>query len=116
MIIDKFIYGVIFGVLAQIITFLQLQGQMKYDLLKNNMWLTLLMGLPISFLFMMSVKNFVLAYGGQIWPSRLIGFGIGVIIFTLMSEIMFKEPMTLKTITCLMLGLAIILIQLFWKN
>ena len=114
--IDKFIYGVIFGVLAQIITFLQLQGQMKYDLLKNNMWLTLLMGLPISFLFMMSVKNFVLAYGGQIWPSRLIGFGIGVIIFTLMSEIMFKEPMTLKTITCLMLGLAIILIQLFWKN
>jgi len=116
MLIDKFIYGVIFGVLAQVITFLQLQGQMKYDLLKNNMWLTLLMGIPISFLFMMSVKNFVLSYGGQIWPSRLIGFGIGVIIFTLMSEIMFKEPITLKTATCLLLGFAIILIQLFWKN
>jgi multidrug transporter EmrE-like cation transporter len=107
---------VIFGVIAQVITFFQLQGQMKYDILKNNMWLTLLMGIPISFLFMMSVKNFVLAYGGQIWPSRLIGFGIGVIIFTLMSEIMFKEPITLKTATCLLLGFAIILIQLFWKN
>lgn len=116
MLIDKFIYGVIFGVIAQIITFFQLQGQMKYELLKNNMWLTVLMGLPISFLFMMSVKNFVLAYGGQIWPSRIIGFGIGVIIFTIMSVVLFKEPMTLKTIMCLILGLAIIMIQLFWKN
>ncbi len=34
------------------------------------------MGMPISFLFMVSVKNFVNAFDGQIWPSRLIGFGL----------------------------------------
>lgn len=116
MLIDRLLYGIGFGIIAQVMTFLQLQGQMKYDFLKNNMWITLLMGIPISYLFMMSVKNIVLAYGGQIWPSRLIGFGIGVIIFTIMSEIMFKEPITLKTVTCLILALAIILVQLFWKN
>jgi multidrug transporter EmrE-like cation transporter len=112
----RILYGILFGVLAQIITFLQLQGQLKYDFLKTNTWFTLLMGIPISYLFMLSVKNFVFAFNGEIWPSRLIGFGIGVIIFTIMSELLFKEPLTLKTITCLILGLSIVLIQLFWKN
>ena len=111
----KILMGIIWGVLAQSLTFLQLQGQLKYDILKNNTWFTVLIGIPISFMFMQSVKNFVLAFDGEIWPSRLIGFGIGVIIFTIMSELMFKEPFTLKTGTCLFLGLLIILVQIFWK-
>ena len=109
------IYGIIWGVIAQIVTYLQLQGQIKYEFLKQNTWFTVLMGLPISYMFMQSVKNFVLAFNGQIWPSRLIGFGIGVIVFTIMSELLFKEPFTLKTGICLFLGLLIILTQLFWK-
>jgi hypothetical protein len=39
-----------------------------------------------------------------------------VIIFSIMSILLFKEPFTAKTGTCLFLGLCIILIQLFWKN
>jgi multidrug transporter EmrE-like cation transporter len=109
------IKGFIFGLLAQIFTFLQLQGQMKYDLLKNNMWLTAIMGIPISLLFMFSVRNLITAYNGEIWPSRLIGFGIGVITFAIMSHFMFKEPLSLKTLACLSLGVCIILIQIFWK-
>ena len=100
---------------AQVTTFLQLQGQLKYDFLKQNTWFTVLMGIPISFMFIQSVKNFVLAFDGQIWPSRLLGFGIGVIIFSLMSGLLFKEPFTTKTGVCLFLGLLIILVQLFWK-
>jgi len=107
--------GFIFGLLAQIITFLQLQGQLKIDWIKNNMWFGILMGLPISFLFMMSVKNFVEAFDGQIWPSRLIGFGIGVVTFTVMSHYMFREPLTPKTLICLGLGTLIVLIQILWK-
>jgi multidrug transporter EmrE-like cation transporter len=109
------IKGFMFGLLAQILTFLQLQGQIKYDLLKNNIWLTAIMGIPISLLFMFSVRNLVTAYGGEIWPSRLIGFGIGVITFAAMSYFMFKEPLTPKTLTCLGLGVLIILIQILWK-
>lgn len=107
--------GFIFGLIAQIVTFLQLQGQLKIEWLKNNMWFGVLMGMPISFLFMMSVKNFVNAFDGQIWPSRLIGFGIGVVTFAVMSHYMFREPMTPKTLICLGLGTLIILIQIFWK-
>lgn len=107
--------GIVFGLIAQIVTFLQLQGQLKYDVFKNNLWFTLLMGIPISFCFMMSVRNLVAAYNGEIWPSRLIGFGIGVTVFTAMSTILFKEPLTFKTIACLGLATLILLIQIFYK-
>jgi hypothetical protein len=109
------IYGILWGLVAQIVTFLQLQGQIKYQILKNNTWFLVLMGLPISYMFMQSVKNFILAYNGQIWPSRLIGFGLGVIVFSVMASILFKEPFTLKTIVCIFLGLCIIAIQILWK-
>jgi multidrug transporter EmrE-like cation transporter len=111
----KLLIGILWGLMAQIVTFLQLQGQLRYTFLKENLWFTLLMGIPISFMFMQSVKNIVLAFGGEIWPSRLIGFGIGVIVFTLMSSLLFKEPFTTKTGICLTLALLIILTQLFWK-
>jgi len=111
----KILYGILFGIIAQILTFFQLQGQMKIEWFKNNTFLVACMGIPISLLFMHSVRNFVLAYDGAIWPSRLIGFGIGVVIFTTMSYFMFKEPLTLKTLICLGLGVCIILIQIFWK-
>ena len=107
--------GFIFGLIAQIITFLQLQGQLKIEWLKNNIWFSVLMGIPISYLFILSVKNLVGAFDGQIWPSRLIGFGIGVITFAVMSHYMFKEPLTPKTLICLGLGALILLIQIFWK-
>jgi multidrug transporter EmrE-like cation transporter len=109
------IKGFIFGLLAQILTFFQLQGQIKFECFKNNTFLVACMGIPISLLFMFSVRNLVTAYNGEIWPSRLIGFGIGVVTFALMSHYLFKEPLTTKTLTCLSLGVCIILIQIFWK-
>jgi hypothetical protein len=109
------IKGFIYGLIAQVITFLQLQGQLKYEVLKNNTWFVVLLGLPISYLFMISVKHFVTAFDGQIWPSRLIGFGIGVVVFSLMSHWLFKEPLTPKTLVCLGLGSLIVLIQILWK-
>ena len=108
-------WGILWGLTAQALTFFQLQGQLKYQWMKDYTWAVVLMGIPISFMFMQSVKHFVLAFGGEIWPSRLIGFGIGVIIFTIMSELLFREPFTTKTGICLGLGTLIILVQLFWK-
>ena len=107
--------GFIFGFIAQVFTFFQLQGQIKYEWFRNHPITVAFMGVPISLLFMYSVRNFVSAYDGQIWPSRLIGFGIGVIVFTIMSHYLFKEPLSAKTLTCLGLGMLIILIQIFWK-
>jgi len=112
---NKLFMGVLYGVIAQVITFLQLQGNIKYGWFQKYPVIMLLAAMPISYLFIKSVENFVAAYNGEIWPSRLIGFGIGVIIFTLMSKIMFGEPFTSKTAVCLALGTAIVIIQILWK-
>ena len=109
------IKGLLFGFLAQILTFFQLQGQLKYEFFKNNTILIAFMGIPISYLFMLSVQNLIKYGDGQLWPSRLLGQAVGILVFTSMSLILFREPITTKTIVCLSLGICIVLIQLFWK-
>ena len=107
--------GIVFGFLAQIATFFQIQGSLRYEWFKNNYWFVVLMGIPISMLFMESVKQMVTAYGGQLWPSRLIGFSIGAIVFTWLSWWLFKEPLTMKTMVSLLFAIGILGIQIFWK-
>jgi multidrug transporter EmrE-like cation transporter len=107
--------GIIYCIVAQILTFLQFQGGIKYGITEKHPWLLALGGIPISYLFMMSVTNFMKAYNGEIWPSRLFGFGIGIVIFTLMSHLLFNEHITWKTGVCILLGLVIIIIQVYWK-
>ena len=111
----KILYGILWGLMAQVITFLQLQGQLKIEWIKNNLWFSLVMGIPVTYMFMKSVKCFVEAFDGQLWPSRLIGFGLGATVFTALSYVLFKEPLTPKTIVCLGLSILIILIQIFVK-
>jgi len=113
--LGSLLIGTFFGFLAQVITFYQLQGSLKYDWFKNHYWLVVLMGIPISMMFMFSVKHMVTAFDGEIWPSRLIGFSIGTIVFTVLSWSLFGEPLTLKTLICLILALGILLIQLIWR-
>ncbi len=75
----------------------------------------LLSGIPISYLYIKSVNLYVQGFGGQIWPSRLIGFALGVVIFTILSSLLFQENMNLKTIICLILAFTIVAVQVFWK-
>jgi hypothetical protein len=107
--------GIGFGFLAQISTFFQLQGPLKFEWFKNNYWLTVLMGIPISMMFIESVKHMVIAYNGQMWPSRLIGFSIGAVVFTWLSWWLFKEPLTMKTMVSLLFAVGILGVQIFWK-
>jgi len=109
------IYGMLFGLLGQVGSFMQLQGAMKYGWYEKYLWLALLLSIPLSWCYMKSVEYFIVAFEGQIWPSRLIGFGLGIVTFSIMSHFMFKEPFTPKTIVCIGLGLTIIVIQVIWK-
>jgi hypothetical protein len=113
--LKSLLIGLVVGAIAQIFTFFQLQGQLKYNWFKNHYWLVVLMGIPISMLFMFSVKNMVMAFNGQMWPSRLIGFSIGAIVFSWLSWTLFNEPITLKTIISLILAIGILGVQLLIK-
>lgn len=111
----NFILGLLYGTFAQIFTFIQLQGQFKYAWMKDNPVIMALFGFPLSLLYLGSVKHMVAHFEGQLWPSRLLGFAIGTVVFTGMSYIWFKEPLSIKTLVCLGLALCIMGIQLFWK-
>jgi multidrug transporter EmrE-like cation transporter len=109
------IIGILYGIVAQILTFLQLQGNIKWGFLQKYPILTLLSAVPLSYMFLKSVEHIVKSFNGEIWPSRLIGFSIGIIVFALMSYLIFKEPITLKTVICLILGMIILAIQILWR-
>jgi len=109
------IYGILFGVLGQMGSFLQLQGAIKYGWYEKYMWLILLMSVPLSWCYIKSVRYFVHGFAGEIWPSRLIGFAVGIIVFTTMSIILFREPFNLKTLLSILLAFSIVGIQIFWK-
>lgn len=111
----KFLIGFMLGVLAQIFTFIQLQGQFRWEWFKQHPYLVALMGFPISLLYIGSVKYLVEYFEGELWPSRLMGFSIGAIVFSYMAHSWFQEPFTLKTLICLALAFCIMMIQLFWK-
>jgi hypothetical protein len=112
---NRLLQGIFYGIFGQVLSFLQLQGSIKYGWFQKYPILVLLSALPSTWLYIKSVENLVAFGDGQLWPSRLIGFGIGIIIFVTLSMILFKEPLTLKTLTCLMLAASILLVQIFWK-
>ena len=49
---------------------------------------------------------------GAFWNMRLAGFGLGTIIFGVLSWWLIGEIPTLKTLICILLAIAIILIQI----
>lgn len=112
---NKLLLGVLFGILGQVMSFLQLQGSIKYGWYQKYPIIVLLSSIPAAWFYIKSVENLVHWGNGELWPSRLIGFGLGIIIFVTLSWILFKEPITLKTLICLMLSASILLVQIFWK-
>jgi hypothetical protein len=107
--------GFIFGILGQIVSFLQLQGSIKYGWYQKYPIILLLVSIPCAWFYIKSVEGFVNHFDGQLWPSRLIGFGIGIVVFVSLSILLFKEPLTFKTLICLLLAASILGIQIFWK-
>jgi hypothetical protein len=112
---QNLVFGILYGIIGQVGSFLQLQGGIKYNWYPKYLWVSMLAAIPLSWFYLKSVECFIKAFDGEIYPSRLIGFSIGIITFTLMSGLLFKEPFTLKTIISLLLGFSIVAIQVLWR-
>ena len=111
----ELIKGILWGVLGQITSFMQLQGSIKFGWFQKYPIIIILSAMPGMWFYLKSVNHLVNAFDGALWPSRLIGFGIGIMVFVTLSILMFKEPITLKTFICLFLAASILGVQIFWK-
>jgi len=113
---NNLVAGVLWGVIGQVLSFIQLQAGVKWGWTEKYSIPLMFIGLPISWAFMKSVQYFILAFNGEIYPSRIGGFIIWIIVFALMGCLLFKEGISIKIGVCLILCFAIVLIQLFWKS
>ena len=96
---------------AQIIIWFQLNGQLKWEWFKDNYFLMSLMGIPISYMLLLTTKYGFQGFG-ELWPIRLLGFATGMISFPFITYLILGEGITIKTGISILLAIVIMLLQL----
>ena len=113
------VYSLVIGMslffVTHIFIWFQINGQFLWKWFSDNPWLLALFGAPVSYLLIISTKYMVEGFGGLLWPGRLVGFSLGMIVFAILTYIHLNESLTPKTIITLILSLIIVLIQILWK-
>ena len=102
--------------IGQIMAWYQTNGQFLNEWMKTHPILVALIGgIPVGYSYILGTTYIVEAFEGQLWPSRLLGFAMGVVAFTFLAYFHMGEVMTTKTATTLLLATSIVLIQVFWR-
>ena len=52
-----------------------------------------LLGVPISYIYIYATQYTVEAFGGSLWPQRLIGFSMGMVSFAILTYLHLNESL-----------------------
>ena len=96
--------------ISQIIIWFQLNGQFKWEWFKDNYLLMSLMGIPISYMLLLTTKFGYTGFG-ELWPIRLLGFATGMISFPIITYLILGEGITIKTGLSIILAIIIMILQ-----
>ena len=107
---SKLWMGLIMSFIGHIIAWFHMQGQFKYDWAKSWWWV-IFGGIPISLCFFYGTKWYY-EYFQNYWYVRPIGFGMGTLVFGVMTWLILNEVPDTRTIVCLFLSVIIIILQL----
>ena len=110
------VVGVLFFALANVFAWFQFNSQFVWEWWKDRPLVSaFVFAIPMSICFWYAIKN-VVGASGELWTGRLMGFGVGTVVYAVLTYTIAKESMcTAKTLTCLTLAMIIIAIQIFWK-
>ena len=101
---------------GQILIWFQTNGQFLSKWAKDHPWvMSIVGGTLISYMFINATALIAAHYNGQLWPGRFIGFSMGITSFPFLTWLLMGEGSNMKTTICVILAVAIISIQLFWK-
>ena len=114
--VEKLLMGMMWFAIGHLFVFFQLNGQFKWEWFREHEWVMALIGVPISFLYIWGTKYTVQGLDGLLWPTRFIGFGIGMVVYTILVSYYFNEGFSPKTTVSLLLAIVLICIQVLWKN
>jgi|TARA_R100000664_G_C2759940_1_gene150398 hypothetical protein len=101
--------------LGQLLVWFQLNGQFVWKWFDKNPLILTLVGIPISYFFIIGTKYGYEGFGNVLWAQRLIGFAIGITCFAFCTSHFLGEGLTSKTMVSLALACTLVLIQVFWK-
>tara|TARA_R100001460_G_scaffold42481_1_gene78600 strand:+ start:348 stop:695 length:348 start_codon:yes stop_codon:yes gene_type:complete len=107
--------GFIYFVVSATAIWFQTHAQFFNDWSKDNALLVAIPGFIISYWSIKATENIAEAYDGEVWPARLIGFGVGIILFSILTWLILGEKIEIKSAVCVLLAFCILIIQLFWK-
>ena len=109
---SKLAWSICAQLVGALIAFFQLQGWVVWNKpWLQSVWWMYATSLFIAPLFFYSTK-WSYEYFGAFWNYRLLGFGVGIVVFAICTWLLFDEIVTLKTIISILLATAIIVIQI----
>ena len=109
---NKLIMAITLITLANVGSWFQFQGHYWSDkLFWKSPYFIITIGGLLSMVYWYATKMSY-EHFGQFWNIRLMGFGAGTFVFGIMTWILMNEAPTLKTVICLMLAAAIVMIQI----
>ena len=99
--------------LNNILIWYQLNSQLVWDWAKGTkaIWISCLMGIPISYLFWLATKWGYIGFG-NLWSVRFMGFATSMLTFPVMTYFYLGETLTLKTLITILLAIIIMILQL----
>lgn len=110
------IKGILIFILGQTLAWFNLNLQFMSDWWKERPVFTILVfSFPIGVMFLYGTK-WVVEDAGYYWASRIIGFSIGTVVYSVLTWLLLGESfLETKTLICLVLSVIIICIQVFWR-
>lgn len=97
---------------AQMIAWVQINGQFVWPWMKDYKFLISLSGVPISYLLMVATDYAYEGMNGKIWPGRLMAFAVGILVFTVLTNVLLGEGIDTKVCVSLILASMLLLIQI----
>jgi len=109
------VLGVMYFLIGQTIVWFATNAQFFNDWASRKPWILTIIAAPVTYLFIIATKQCASYFDGAIWPGRFIGFGTGMIAFTLLTYFVMGESVSSKTIISLIISVVLVYIQIFWK-
>jgi hypothetical protein len=108
-------FSILLFLIGQSVVWIQTNGPLIWPWAKTFRWALMLLGVPITWMFMEATRFAVDGFGGVFWPGRFVSFVSGITIFAVMTWAFRDEAINMKTAVSLVLAFTLILVQLFWK-
>jgi len=98
--------------IAQTLAWLQINGQFVWPWMKDHRVLISLIGVPISYLLMVATDLAYIGMDNKIWPGRFMAFAMGMLVFTVFTNVFLNEGINLKAGISLVLAAILLIIQM----